>query len=304
MKQDKLIEILKELGIQTIKNINQYQFNGLVENFKYLDQNTVRGIIQNIPDLSDKISSYFKEIQAGFEMTKGREFLETMKEQQQILLQLQQQQDDPEIKRMVADELLEHSKWLRSEAVTNRKFNMGMAVGCVIVASIFFLRISKNLNFNIKNAEINPRYHRNSDISPYDISDQYDLGNSNYPDMYNSRNPYTDNNYGLYNQYNGGYNSQSRNQRYNKVDPRLFDETYDVNSENRFKNENIPMNNEQEDGNQYSTNYKNSYTKGYNNVFQVDSSIQELQNRRQNRVQFDVSMPFEKGVDKTIEPLI
>lgn len=129
-----------KLHIDDWKNVDQKQFNDLVTNLSTIDKESVRLIISQIPDLTDKVLTHFREISLATSV-KHKDYLDAMQKHNELLCSLMDKDIDPNIKNKIADSLLEHSKWIRQEATQTRIFRsaltaVGMGMAFCLVKSV------------------------------------------------------------------------------------------------------------------------------------------------------------------------
>lgn len=153
MDGTRLKRITDKLGIDDLEKMNQKQFNGLLANFSQLDRETVRAVIERIPDLADKVGNYFSNMNNSFNLVEGKDYLEALDKQQEKLINFMDKEPDAKIKNEIARELLEHSKWLRKEAVTTRSFKMVLTVIGMGAAMIFMKGLQSDMKYMAKNAQ-------------------------------------------------------------------------------------------------------------------------------------------------------
>lgn len=141
MDGTRLKRICEKLGIKDIETMTQKQFDGLVANLNLLDRDTVRTVIERIPDLADKLGNYFHALQGNFQLSSGKDYLDAMRDQQQLLVAFLEREENPKTRDRIADELLNHSKWLREHSIKNDFFKkmaalIGMTAVCIFVRGL------------------------------------------------------------------------------------------------------------------------------------------------------------------------
>lgn len=173
-----------KLQIGDWEDLSQKQFNDLVTNLSFLDQETVRAVIKNIPDLSEKVLNYFTQLNDSVRL-KTEDYLESLKTHNEVLMELMKTDLDPKLKNKIADELLAHSKWLRKEATATRIFKMAVAGIGMGLAFLFIRGMSNSNEYRSNHAKIHPQYKENMEYET--------------PDRNNEPNDYG--------RYHGGYGS-------------------------------------------------------------------------------------------------
>lgn len=155
MDESRLGKLKVKLQIGDWENVSQKQFNDLVTNLSFLDQETVRTVIRNIPDLSSKVLAYLTSLNESVKMD-TKEYLEAMKIHNELLMGLVSGEQDPKIKTRIADELLEHSRWLRKEATATRIFKMAVASIGMGLAFLFIRSMTNSNEYRPSHAKADP----------------------------------------------------------------------------------------------------------------------------------------------------
>jgi hypothetical protein len=178
MDGSRLNRLKVKLQIGDWNEMDQKQFNDLVTNLSYLDQETIRHVIRNVPDLSEKVLNYFSQLNESTKINL-EDYLDSMKSHQQILSDLFKEDIGQDTKNKIADELLEHSKWLRKEATVTRVFKMAVTAIGLGLAFVFIHGMGKSANYR-------PHHAR---VPDYKKEEGYDGGNQS-PDRFNDYNAY------------------------------------------------------------------------------------------------------------------
>ena len=173
MDGTRLKRIKEKLEIADLKEMDQKQFNDLVTNLSYLDQETVRHVVRNVPDLSEKVLNYFNQLNDSAKVD-TKDYLESMKSHHQMLSELLREDSlDNSLKNKIGDELLEHSKWLRKEATLTRVFKMAVSAIGLGLAFVFIKGMGNNTKYRHENARISPENNMNRDSNDGYINDGY-----------------------------------------------------------------------------------------------------------------------------------
>lgn len=182
MDGTRLKRLKEKLEITDLKQMDQKQFNDLITNLTYLDQETVRHVVRNVPELSEKVLNYFTQLN---ETTKidTTDYLESMKSHNQILTELIKEDVDENLKNKIADELLEHSKWLRKEATITRVFKMAVTAIGLGLAFVFAKGMKNNTKYKPEHARVSletnkEQYSNDGYINDNNSFDEY-INNSN-----------------------------------------------------------------------------------------------------------------------------
>jgi hypothetical protein len=182
MDGSRLNRLKVKLQIGDWDEMNQKQFNDLVTNLSYLDQETIRHVIRNVPDLSEKVLNYFSQLNETAKINL-EDYLDSMKAQQQILADLLKEDLGQDTKNKIADELLEHSKWLRKEASVTRIFKMAVTAIGLGLAFIFIHGMGKSANYRPHHAKIS-EYKKEEEYPKEDYNPTaFNQYNSNIPNQ-------------------------------------------------------------------------------------------------------------------------
>jgi hypothetical protein len=160
MDGSRLKRLKVKLQIGDFQEMDQKQFNDLITNLSYLDQETVRHVIRNVPDLTEKVLNYFNQLNESTKIDLT-DYMESMKSQQQILSDLMKEDIQTDVKHKIADELLEHSKWLRKEATLTRIFKMAISAIGLGLAFVFIQGMGNNTAYRPSHAKTVPGKEEN-----------------------------------------------------------------------------------------------------------------------------------------------
>lgn len=190
MDGSRLNRLKVKLQIGDFGEMDQKQFNDLITNLSYLDQETIRHVIRNVPDLSGKVLNYFSQLNDTTKISL-EDYLDSMKAHQQILSELLKEDLGHDTKNRIADELLEHSKWLRKEATITRVFKMAVTAIGVGLAFVFVNGMGKNTKYSPEHASV-PEYKKSEEYTGNraDETNYNDYQNNNYENTF----PYDQNN--------------------------------------------------------------------------------------------------------------